>query len=320
MATDTRHLGYRRLTAGDAPEPTTPPAFAAHSSGFARTQLLGGQHGAIHTSTGLCDIAPAGRIDPHVHSYEESFYVLSGNPTLDIGGQSIELGPDRCGVLPVGTPHAWRNTTAEPVRFFEMQAPRAREDDDPAPPDTFFVPEDPGGDQLAAVDLRDPRNRNFFRLDMKQMDVDSLKLASQVGEPQVSASMATALLAYSGIAVKMLVDERLGAALHTMFMVHYQPGGVAHPHDHPLEESYLIIDGEVIAEAAGDRFRMGPGDFLWCGAGCVHAFYNETDTTVTWLETSSPQPPARNSYRFNRDWDYLAEREGVQAAEGSTQE
>jgi quercetin dioxygenase-like cupin family protein len=319
MPTDTRHLGYRRLSVDDALEPTTPAAFAAHSTGFARTQLLGGRHGAIHTSTGLCDIAPGGKIDPHVHSYEESFYVLSGNPTLDVGGQSIELAPDRCGVLPVGTPHAWRNTTGEPARFFEMQAPRAREDDDPAPPDTFFVPEDPGG-EVAAVDLRDPRNQNFFRLDMSQMEVDNLKLGSQVGEPQVSASMATALLAYSGIAVKMLVDERLGAALHTMFMVHYQPGGVAHPHDHPLEESYLILDGEVTAEAAGDRFRMGVGDFLWCGAGCVHAFYNETDTTVTWLETSSPQPPARNSYRFNRDWDYLAEREGVQAAEGSTQE
>ncbi|HEY0279540.1 MAG TPA: cupin domain-containing protein [Solirubrobacterales bacterium] len=320
MITDTRHLGYRRLTVDEAPQPSTPAAFAAHSTGFARTQLLGGRHGAIHTSTGLCDIEPGGKIDPHVHSYEESFYVLAGNPTLDVGGQSIELGPDRCGVLPVGTAHAWHNTGTEPVRFFEMQAPRAREDDDPAPPDTFFVPEDPGGAQLAAVDLRDPRNQNFFRLDRSQMDVDNLKLGSQVGEPQVSASMATALLAYSGIAVKMLVDERLGAALHTMFMVHYQPGGVAHPHDHPLEESYLILDGEVTAEAAGDRFRMGVGDFLWCGAGCVHAFYNETDTTVTWLETSSPQPPARNSYRFNRDWDYLAEREGVHAAEGSTQE
>jgi quercetin dioxygenase-like cupin family protein len=319
MPTDTRHLGYRRLAVDDAPEPTTPAAFAAHSTGFARTQLLGGRHGAIHTSTGLCDIAPGGKIDPHVHSYEESFYVLSGNPTLDVGGQSIELAPDRCGVLPVGTVHAWRNTSGEPARFFEMQAPRAREDDDPAPPDTVFVPEDPGG-EVAAVDLRDPRNQNFFRLDMSQMEVDNLKLGSQVGEPQVSASMATALLAYSGIAVKMLVDERLGAALHTMFMVRYQPGGVAHPHDHPLEESYLILDGEVTAEAAGDRFRMGVGDFLWCGAGCVHAFYNETDTTVTWLETSSPQPPARNSYRFNRDWDYLAERDGVSAAEGSTQD
>jgi hypothetical protein len=31
--------------------------------------------------------------------------------------------------------------------------------------------------------------------------------------------MATALLAHSGIAVKMLVDQRLDAALATMFMV-----------------------------------------------------------------------------------------------------
>jgi len=220
MPTDTRHLGYHRLTADDAPEPSTPAAFASHSEGFGRVQLLGGRHAAIHTSTGICDLAAGGRIAPHVHSCEESFYVLEGNPVLDVEGQSVELGPDRCGVLPVGTPHAWRNPSGAPARFFEMQAPRAREDDDPAPPDTFFVPGDPGGEG-ADVDLRDPRNQRFFRLDPSQMDVDNLKLGSQVGEPQVSASMATALLAYSGIAVKMLVDERLGAALHTMFMVHY---------------------------------------------------------------------------------------------------
>ena len=26
------------------------------------------------------------------------------------------------------------------------------------------------------------------------------------------------------------------------------------------------------------------------------------------LETQSPQPPARHSYRFNRDWEYLEEK------------
>ena len=62
------------------------------------------------------------------------------------------------------------------------------------------------------------------------------RTASKVGEPKVSASMATAALAYSGITVKMLVDKRLDAQLQTMFMVGYQPGAVAHPHDHPFEE------------------------------------------------------------------------------------
>jgi quercetin dioxygenase-like cupin family protein len=105
----------------------------------------------------------------------------------------------------------------------------------------------------------------------------------------------------------MLVDQRLGAALHTMFMVEYQPGGVAQPHDHPLEETYYILEGEVEAMADGETFTLGPGDVFWTGVGCVHAFYNRSDGRVRWLETQSPQPPSNHSYRFNRDWDYLAE-------------
>jgi len=126
----------------------------------------------------------------------------------------------------------------------------------------------------------------------------------------VSASMATALLAYSGIAVKMLVDERLGAYLHSMFMVEYQPGGVAQPHDHPLEETYYMLEGEVDAEADGERFTLRPGDVFWTGVGCIHAFWNTSGGRVRWLETQSPQLPANHSYRFNRDWEYLAERLG----------
>ena len=79
------------------------------------------------------------------------------------------------------------------------------------------------------------------------------------------------------------------------------------PHDHPLEEAYYILEGEV--EAVGDdkRYTLRAGDIFWTGVGCVHAFYNKSDRRVRWLETQSPQPPSNYSYRFNRDWDYLAE-------------
>jgi len=122
--------------------------------------------------------------------------------------------------------------------------------------------------------------------------------------------MATALLAYSGIALKMLVDTRLGAVLHQMFMVEYEPGGAAQLHDHPLEESYTIVSGEVEAEADGERFTLHAGDVFWTGVGCVHGFWNTSGARVRFLETQSPQLPANHSYRFNRDWDYLAERLG----------
>ena len=140
------------------------------------------------------------------------------------------------------------------------------------------------------------------------MNLDRLKAGAPVDEPTVSASMATALLAYSGIAVKMLVDQRLDAQLHTMFMVEYEPGGVAHPHDHPLEEAYVILEGEVEAHADGEQYTLRAGDVFWTGVGCVHAFYNRTEGRVRWLETQSPQPPTRHSYRFNRDWEYLQTR------------
>src|SRR6266487_3532657 len=128
----------------------------------------------------------------------------------------------------------------------------------------------------------------------------------------VSVSMRTALLVYSGISVKMMVDGDLGANLETMFMVQYEPSGVAGTHDHPFEETYMILEGEVDASFDGERHRLLAGDVAWAGAGCVHGFSNPADRPVRWLETQAPQPPARHSYRFTRDWDYLREALGGQ--------
>jgi quercetin dioxygenase-like cupin family protein len=116
--------------------------------------------------------------------------------------------------------------------------------------------------------------------------------------------MRTALLVYSGITVKPMVDSDLGAVLQTMFMVRYDPDGVAGAHDHPFEETYLILEGAVDATFDGERHRLGPGDVAWAGVGCVHSF-TAVDGPVRWLETQAPAPPPRHSYRFARDWDYL---------------
>jgi quercetin dioxygenase-like cupin family protein len=117
--------------------------------------------------------------------------------------------------------------------------------------------------------------------------------------------MRTALLVYSGITVKMMIDADLGAQLLTMFMVRYEPSGAAGAHDHPFEETYLILEGEVEASFDDERYRLSPGDVAWAGVGCVHSFANPGPGIVRWLETQAPQPPARHSYRFARDWEYL---------------
>lgn len=280
-------------------------AYQGHASAYRRCSLVDNSVGSVHTGFGLCEIGAGGAQDLHVHSYEESFYILDGEPILVLDGKGYPMVPGACGVVPVGVPHAWLGPSHGSAKWLDMLAPQPR--DSGVGEHTFFL--GPVGDcEHDALDIRDPRSRHFFRMVDSDIQVDKLKIGSRVNAPTVSASMATALLAYSGIAVKMLVDQRLDAALSTMFMVEYQPGGVAHPHDHPFEETYYILEGEVEAVADDKRYVLRPGDLFWTGVGSVHAFYNTTNSTVRWLETQSPQPPTRHSYRFARDWEYLKEK------------
>ena len=300
--TGTRQLadglpGYRLVRREDV---ELTDALPGRSSGLTSCRLVGGALGSTHMALTLVSLVD-GHVDAHVHSYETSFYVLEGEPLLYLDGRGVELKPGACGVVPVGVTHAFRCT--DRGLWIEMAAPRPRVDGS----DTLFL--GPAPDTPAeSLDVRDPRNRNLFLLTEGEMDVDRLKRGMAVAAPTVSASMATAVLAYSGIAVKMLVDQRLDAQLHTMFMVDYQPGALVHPHDHPFEESYYILDGEVDVVADGGRYTLRPGDVFWTATGCVHAFYETRGERVRWLETSAPGPPARHSYRHERDWDYLTER------------
>lgn len=281
------------------------PAYCEHSRSFRRAALVDRTVGSVHMGLGLCALQSGGNIDSHVHSFEESFFVLEGQPTLVLDGRAYPLMPGACGVVPVSVPHAWLGPAAGTARWVDMLAPQPRIDG--TADDTFFL--GPAvTDGVEPLDIRDPRSRHLFRIDERDIALEELKTGARVDAPTVSASMATALLAYSGIAVKMLVDQRLDAQLSTMFMVEYQPGGVAHPHDHPIEESYYMLDGEIEAVADDRTYILRRGDLFWTGVGCVHAFYNRTSRTVRWLETQSPQPPARHSYRFSRDWEYLKQK------------
>jgi quercetin dioxygenase-like cupin family protein len=283
-------------------------ALPGHSNGLTSCRLVDGTLGSTHMALTLASLVE-GHVDEHVHSYETSFYVLEGEPVLYLDGRGVTLKPGACGAIPVGAPHAFRSS--DRGLWIEMASPRPRGDGS----DTHFLGPAPDG-PADPLDVRDPRNRNLFLLTDGEMNLDRLKHGAAVGAPTVSASMATAVLAYSGIAVKMLVDQRLDAQLHTMFMVAYEPGAVAHPHDHPFEESDYMLEGEVDVVADGDRYTLRPRDMFWTATGCVHAFYETQGKTVKWLETSAPGPPARHSYRFERDWDYLVERLARDASVG----
>jgi quercetin dioxygenase-like cupin family protein len=245
----------------------------------------------------VCELPPGGQVPAHLHSVEECCFVLSGSLVVQTREGSFRLGAGDYGLIPVGVPHAFRNDDDGLARWADLYAPVPRER---YGHDTQAVPPLPVTEPLP-IDVRDPRTRSFGHIDASNMDPEKQTQDMLA----VSASMRTALLVYSGITVKMMVDGDLGAELSTMFMVSYVPDGVAGAHDHPFEETYLILEGEVEASLDGERYRLGPGDAAWAGVGCVHAFRNVGNTPVRWLETQAPQPPRRHSYRFARDWEYL---------------
>lgn len=293
----TRHVVARRSQARYGP---ATGGLAEHSKGFSVWSCVDeSTPGAVHTGFRVCRLDGGGTIAASVASYEQSLYLMEGEAVLQTPEGAALLRPGDYALVPVGVPHAWRNESSEPAQWAQMIAPqpRSRHGDDVTlvPPLTATEP--------APVDPRDPRARRYGHIAPDNMDVD-MQTQDRLA---VSASMRTALLVYSGITVKMMVDSDLGADLTTMFMVKYDPNGVAGPHDHPLEESYLFLQGRAEGTFDGVSYELEPGDVAFAGVGCVHSFRNLGQGRLQWLETQAPQPPKRHSYRFRRDWEYLTE-------------
>jgi len=276
---------------------TTPPEFEERSVGYERDGIVDEDGGAVQMGFHVAHLGPDGHVDTHVHSFEETLYVVEGELTVDTPEGSHRLVAGDYGLIPVGMSHAFRNELPDVVSFSEMKAPLPRER---FGYDTQF-PSPIATTEPVAIDVRDPRNRYFGHIEPENMD-PAMQTQDRLAQ---SASMRTALLVYSGISVRMMVDSDLGADLSTMFMVQYEQGGFAGAHDHPLEETYQILAGEVEATFDGVNYELEPGDVAWAGVGCVHEFRNIGAGIVRWLETQAPQPPPRHSYRFARDWAYL---------------
>ena len=259
----------------------TPPVFARHSQGYARAMLVDSSCGSVHTGLTLNRLEPGGQIAPHLHSFEESVYILEGRLEATLGEAPAALGAGDFAVIKVGVLHAWRNAGTEPVRWLEMNAPQPKASGDPR--DTFFP------------------STAHLGVGRGQVVPTSHFDASQIPpEDQRPAGLA------KGVFLKWLIDEPFGAVHHRLVFIEYQPGAAIAPHDHTFEEAYFITGGEVEAVVDGERHLVGPGDVVWTAVGCVHSFKNIGSGPVRWLETFSPQPPKENVFRFLAEWDARA--------------
>jgi quercetin dioxygenase-like cupin family protein len=69
-------------------------------------------------------VPPGGGPPPHYHTREEeSFYVLEGELTFTVDGQTVVGGPGTFVQIPRGTPHAFKNQSSAPARMLIQCTP-----------------------------------------------------------------------------------------------------------------------------------------------------------------------------------------------------
>ena len=262
----------------------TPELYESQSTGFRRATYVDRVMGSVHMGTGICYLDADGCIQPHLHSFEESFYVLEGNVIAQVGEQSYLLRPGHFGLISTGMKHAFRNASNGPVRWLEMQAPQPRPIDYGR--DTFFL-----GGEIPSQAIPAEKGTNQLG------HFDESQLPRPGGPSEMEGFNAT-----TGVTIKMFVDRSFGAIHQSLFLIQYQPGAKIDLHDHTFEESYFIVGGAVRATADGKTYDLSAGDVIWTGVGCIHSFANVGDVPVRWIETQAPLPPAKEVFRFERDW------------------
>lgn len=265
----------------------TPASYQAHSTGFTRATYVDHSVQSVHMGTGICSLESAGMIERHLHSFEETFYILEGTILVQIGDEAYSLKAGNFGLISTGVKHAWRNLGDSPARWLEMQSPQPRPAD--YGQDTFFV----------AGDL--PEQAPIFDAGTMSSTILGYFDESQLPRPGAPAEM-EGFNPTTGVAIKMFVDRSFGAIHQSLFLIQYMPGAKIALHDHAFEESYYIMSGQVKAICDGRTYLLEAGSVVWTSVGCLHSFENIGDTPVRWLETQAPLPPAKEVFRFEHDW------------------
>ena len=139
------------------------PVYESHSQGYTHASLVNHATGSVHTGLSMNQLAAQGTLSPHVHSYEEGFYILEGQALMSVNDQAYLLEPGDFGAFKVGTPHAWRNAGTSHVRWLQMAAPQPKPHGQER--DTFFPKNGriPHGGETARYERSERQSARPFR-------------------------------------------------------------------------------------------------------------------------------------------------------------
>ena len=261
-----------------------PETFAGHCTGYERVTLVGRNAGSVHTEACISRMHPGGSIDGCVHAYEKGIYVFEGEIEVLRAGEFIRLPAKGFALIPYAAEHAIRNVGKATARWFEILAPQPKPSQ--SLKDTFFTGDDAWPvDPVMAVGENAPTRIGMFK--------------AENPIPAMGGGL------QQGLTVYRFMERQFGAQCFFMMRGEMGVGAFRTRHDHPIEEFYMGLSGEVIMEIEDQSFKLGPGDVAWTGVGTSHAFRHTGEVPFQWLETQTPQFPAQYGTRNYVQWEKL---------------
>ena len=194
-------------------------------------------------------IQPGGWLQRHFHSFEESLYVLEGELLMELDGRTHGSRRETSCSCRWASGMRWA-TLARSLGCGCSPSLPQRLAADAGRQDTFFATE-PFDRRLDAAAERPPlatRACAGSATTTARRPVEALAL----GGPAAAASVgATRRWSCTAGSASRCWSTASSLELLTMFTVDYEPGGSAQVHDHPFEETYFFLDGEIEAELDG---------------------------------------------------------------------
>jgi mannose-6-phosphate isomerase-like protein (cupin superfamily) len=130
------------VSPADPASSSGPPGFVRRPDGsrragpgFSLEWLVNRELGAQHAAIYLAEVAPGSAGPPlHVHDFDQFYFVLSGQLSLEVGLRRYEAGPDTLVVLPAGVPHRQWNEQDDVERHLTVLAPEPAVPSSPSHP------------------------------------------------------------------------------------------------------------------------------------------------------------------------------------------
>jgi quercetin dioxygenase-like cupin family protein len=91
-----------------------------------------------------------------------------------------------------------------------------------------------------------------------------------------------------GAGIRFLCDSRRTGQAWSMMETTLPKESGPPPHEHPWDEAYYVVEGEVRFTLGGDTRRVKPGDFVFAPAGTLHGFQGASEQPARLLILDVP--------------------------------